>query len=142
LNQTLNIKIENQPQLTDVEIIRKGLTEFNNSFVEIDNHERMTVFLRSGDSTIVGGLIGGTYWHWLYIEILWLQASLRGKGYGKSLLLSAEQEAINRGCRFAHLDSHDFQSVTFYEHLGYKKSGELKDLPIGHSRFLMWKQLI
>ena len=86
-------------------------------------------------------MLGGTYWEWLYIETFWIDESARGQGYGRALLSTAEDEAIKRNCRYAHLNTHSFQALGFYEKHGYQKAGELTHLPAGHSRYLLWKEL-
>ena len=89
----------------------------------------------------MGGLLGGTYWGYLYIEILWVSERKRGHGYGHALLDAAESEALSRGCKNAHLDSHDFQALSFYQGSGYQIVGQLDDLPPGHTRYLLRKVL-
>jgi hypothetical protein len=46
-----------------------------------------------------------------------------------------------RGCKYSHLDTHDFQTVDFSKKNGYEIVSELKDLPKGHNKFLMKKCL-
>jgi|GEM_PF-5034002 ribosomal protein S18 acetylase RimI-like enzyme len=57
------------------------------------------------------------------------------------LLSAAENEAHKRNCRYVHLNTHSFQAVEFYERNGYQKAGELTNLPPGHSKYLLWKEL-
>ncbi len=90
---------------------------------------------------IIGGLIGLTYWNWLYIDRLWVEIKHRGKGIGTKILETAEKEARLRGCIGIHLDTHDFQNVAFYKRKGFKIQGEIKDLPRGHYRYLLTKIL-
>ncbi len=137
----MNISIEDRPPSADVRFVRARLREFNEQQATPDEHRRLSVFLRGDDGRIAGGLIGGTYWHWLYIEALWVSSEERGKGYGGKLLAEAEEEAIRRGCNYVHLETFTFQAVSFYEKRGYRKAGELKNLPEGYSRILMWKGL-
>ncbi|PLZ04647.1 GNAT family N-acetyltransferase, partial [Fischerella thermalis] len=84
---------------------------------------------------IVGGLIGETYWQWLYVDVLWVHELFRGKGYGDILLATAEQEAVKRGCQYAYLDTFSFQAPEFYRKRGYVVFGELPNFPQGYSRF-------
>ncbi|MDY6868090.1 MAG: GNAT family N-acetyltransferase [Chloroflexota bacterium] len=46
---------------------------------------------------IVGGVIGATYWNWLYVDLMWVREDLRGQGFGRRLLELAEKEARARG---------------------------------------------
>jgi GNAT superfamily N-acetyltransferase len=141
--------METQPvlELTDEssaaadDFLRSALTDFNRMQTEDDQHRLLRAFLRDGDGELVGGLLGGTYWGWLYVEILWVPEEHRGRGYGRNLLAAAEREAVHRGCLRAHLDTHDFQAVEFYRKQGYVVAGKLEDLPPGHTRYLLKKDL-
>jgi hypothetical protein len=58
-------------------------------------------------------------------------------GCGHSLLQEAEHEALTRGFRRAHLDTHDFQAMAFYLKEGYSIAGRRGHLPAGHTRYLL-----
>ncbi|MBU1445809.1 GNAT family N-acetyltransferase [Patescibacteria group bacterium] len=137
----MKINIEHNPNKKDIEVIQEGLKEHNKKFTNPDNHEKLSVLLKDDDGKVLGGLLGGTYWDWLHIDSLWLDESMRNQGYGQQLLQEAEKEAIKRGCKHVHLDSHDFQAVEFYKKNGYIIAGQLDDLPEGYTRYLMKKDL-
>ena len=90
---------------------------------------------------MVGGLLGGTYWGYLYIETLVVISEKRGMKIGARLLAEAESIAVSRGCTNACLESHDFQAVEFYHRHGYQTVGELPDLPPGHKKYFLHKRL-
>jgi len=138
----VSVLLEEHPPSTDVAIVRKGLRDFNISRAGNDNHRKLTIFLRDSDNQVVGGLLGGTYWGYLYIEALWITDKYRHQGYGHCLLSMAEEEAVKRKCRYAHLDTHDFQEVAFYQKHGYVIVGKLENLPPGFSKYLMKKGLL
>jgi GNAT superfamily N-acetyltransferase len=135
------ICLETEPSPDDVRSIRQGLETYNRLYAPDDNYQSMTVLLRTADQRLVGGLLGETYWGWLHIGILWLDESVRHQGYGSRLLAAAEQEAIRRGCLYAHLDTMSFQAVGFYQQHGYVEFGVLQDLPAGHRRHFFVKTL-
>jgi hypothetical protein len=58
-----------------------------------------------------------------------------------SSLVDAEQEALRRDCRHGHLDTMSFQALEFYKRQGYTVFGELRDLPVGYTRYFMKKAL-
>ena len=89
----------------------------------------------------MGGVLGETYFDWLYIDLLWLTEELRGLGYGQRLLTLAEDDARQRGAKNVYLDTFSFQSPDFYKHCGYEVFGELQDFPPGHQRYFFTKQL-
>ncbi len=56
-------------------------------------------------------------------------------------MVRAEVEAKTLRCTNFWLDTFAFQAPRFYEKLGYKQFGELKDYPKGNKRFFYTKQL-
>jgi GNAT superfamily N-acetyltransferase len=90
---------------------------------------------------VIGGMTGYTWAQWLFIELLVLPDSMRGKGLGTRLMKMAEAEAIRRGCVGVWLDTHSFQARPFYEKLGYSVFGVLEDFPPGHTRYYLRKSL-
>jgi GNAT superfamily N-acetyltransferase len=137
----MKIIIDNKADQKDIEFIKNNLKRHNEKFTVPDNHKELAVFLKDEAGKIKGGITGGTYWDWLYIDSLWIEESMRLKGYGKKLLEVAEKEAKKRGCNNAHLDTHDFQAVNFYQKNGYEICGQLDDLPVGYNRYLLKKKL-
>lgn len=135
------LKIEEQPNPEDVATVRQGLYEYNLPYAGDSNYKELAIFLRDENEAVIGGLLGLTFWGYLDIHILWIKESHRNQGHGSALLNAAEKEAIKRGCRNAHLDTHTFQAVSFYQKHGYEVVGELEDLPPGYSRYLLRKVL-
>ncbi len=125
----------------DVATVIKGLETYNLQFAPPDGYRPLNVFLRTSEQKVVGGLIGVIYWGWLYVDRLWLPEDQRGQGYGKQILAAAEAEALQRGCRHVHLDTLSFQALDFYERQGYVVWGVLEDLPPGHRRYFLKKDL-
>jgi GNAT superfamily N-acetyltransferase len=101
----------------------------------------LDVVLEDWQGRMLGGLAASTYWGWLELEILWLEAAVRGQGYGARLLAEAEAEAISRGCSRAQVRTFDFQARGFYEKQGYRVVGALDDYPPGHSFYWLRKEL-
>ena len=133
---------EEFPALDDLQIIRDGLTAYNLQFAPDAQYQPLNIFLRDADGRVLGGLIGNTYWGWLYVSLFWLDESARRDGNGAEMLARAEQEALRRGCHHAHLDTLDFQAPAFYEKQGYTLWGKLDPLPAGHKRLFYQKELI
>jgi GNAT superfamily N-acetyltransferase len=90
----------------------------------------------------VGGLWGRTGYDWLFVELLFVPESMRGRGVGTDLMRRAEREAAARGCHGAWLDTFEFQARGFYERLGYECFGELQRYPVGSARFFLKKGLV
>lgn len=76
---------------------------------------------------LLGGLLerySGTINILIY---LWVDNSLRGKGYDKELLNHIEKTARENNCRLILLDSFSFQAPEFYLKFGYKVVGIIED---------------
>jgi GNAT superfamily N-acetyltransferase len=99
------------------------------------------VLLRDATGTIVGGLIGRSALRWLFIDLVHVDAALRGGGHGRRLLLAAEDTARARGCVGIRLDTFSFQAPGFYARCGYAEYGRLEDHPPGHTRHFFFKRL-
>ena len=87
-----------EPTEREIAYIRESLYRFNDAAVGEDHHAPLHLTEKNADGEILGGILGGTYWGWMYVDILWVKAEHRGRGIGSRLLMAAEQEAIRRGC--------------------------------------------
>jgi GNAT superfamily N-acetyltransferase len=122
-------------------IIGPGISDYNTQQAGDDNGKNLCFVIRAPDQEIVGGVIGSTYWDWLYINLMWIKDGLRGHGYGQQLLALAEDEARKRGAKNAYLDTFSFQAPDFYKKYGYQVFGVLEDFPQGHQRYFLKKEL-
>ena len=130
------------PTKNEVDSVRAALTAFNEKAAGPDGHTPLNIVAYDDDGQIIGGIRGGTYWGWLYIDILWVAEAHRRQGLGSRLLAEAEQEAVRRGCHHVHLDTMSWQAPDFYEKHGYETLGILPDIPSGHQKHLLMKKLI
>ena len=129
------------PSENEVEYIRKSLKSFNDKLVGDDEHAPLNIVEYDENGDIIGGIIAGTYWGWMYVDILWVGENHRRKGIGSKLLILAEQEAIRRGCHHVHLDTMSWQAPEFYQKHGYHVIGILPDIPSGNQKYLLMKAL-
>jgi len=135
------ITLHNKPNPDDERFVWDSLMDFNRVHAGDDQFQKLAIFLRDNQNKIVGGLLGATACGWLHIAILWVSEELRGKGYGRDILASAEKEALQRGCHSVFLDTMSWQAPEFYEKHGYTRWGELSDFPIGFQRYYYKKSL-
>jgi GNAT superfamily N-acetyltransferase len=96
---------------------------------------------RDADGAIRAGLRYLTAFDWLFVHLLWVDATRRFQGIGSRLLLQAEAAAREKGCRGAYLDTFTFQAPKFYERHGYREFGRLEGFPPGHARIWLAKSL-
>jgi GNAT superfamily N-acetyltransferase len=136
-----SLSITHTPDPQDTKIINEGLENYNTSMGAPADWLALAVFVRDPDGEVLGGLLGGTYWDWLYVSTLWLDDSVREQGLGSQILKEAENEALRRRCSNAFLDTTSFQALPFYQKQGYTVYAQLDDFPPGHSRYFLKKQL-
>ena len=123
----------------DREFVLRSLVAHNKARTTGETHRDLNVLARH-DGEIVGGLQAVTIWNWVFVKVLWVAESHRGRGLGRKLMQAAEREAAARGCLHAHLDTFDFQALPFYQKLGYEIFGQLDDYPVGHQRYFLQKR--
>lgn len=136
-----SVLLENTLSPKEIRALDLELTHFNAQRVPPDGKRALYVTARDENWELLGGLTAYTHWNWLYISQIWVDEPLRGKGIGQQLVTAAEEEALKRGCRHAHLNTYDFQARGFYEKLGYTVFGILDDYPPGHQRLFLKKDL-
>lgn len=141
MDEEYHIAYVDKPEETAWGIIGRGVSRYNKEQAGENKFRRLCFVLQAPDDEIVGGILGETYWEWLYVDLLWVKDELRGCGFGHRLLTLAEDEARERGARNAYLDTFSFQAPDFYERHGYQVFGELQDFPPGHQRYFLMKQL-
>jgi ribosomal protein S18 acetylase RimI-like enzyme len=117
------------------------LYQFNKDIVGDDGHAPLNIVEYDDNGNIIGGILCGTYWGWMYVDILWVQEDCRHKGIGSKLLTEAEKEAVRRGCHHVHLDTMSWQAPDFYKKQGYEVIGILPDIPSGNQKYLLMKAL-
>ena len=141
MSEDYHILYVDKPDESVWEAVGGGIRNYNTQQAGDNKHQSVCFVVHAPDREIVGGVIGETYWNWLYINLLWVKDELRGHGYGQRLLTMAEAEARQRGAQHAYLDTFSFQAPGFYKKHGYQVFGELQDFPPGHQRYFLTKQL-
>ena len=141
MDKEYNIISLDKPDDSVWDVVGWGIHNYNIQIAGDTQSKQLCFVLRAPDKKTVGGLIGKTYWDWLYIDLLFVKEELRGRGYGHRLLEMAEDEARKCGVKNVYLDTFSFQAPEFYKKYGYHVFGELKDFPQGHQRYFFTKQL-
>ena len=139
--EDLIISEDDYPEMEAVNAIQRGLHAFNQEMGGPYDREPITVLARDAAGEVQGGLLGLTYWHWLFIDWLWLARSQRGQGIGSELLRRAEAIARTRGCTDAYTVTFSFQAPGFWSRNGYAEFGRLDEMPRGHARQWFRKRL-
>jgi len=114
---------------------------YNRSKREEAESELLNLYVEDEKGNLLAGLVAETFGNWLEIEYLFVKEELRGLGIGSKLLQRAENEAKNRNCRFAFVNTYQFQAPNFYLSHGYKEVFALQDYPYTGKRFYYQKDL-
>lgn len=137
--QTLHFEAMEHPPPDLREKVLRGLTSYNDQFLESKLRVPVGVFVRDDAGRIRGGATGQIAWDWLHVELLWVDDDLRGDGIGARLLAQIERLALSHGVYRFRLSTASFQAREFYQKQGYEVFAVLEDSPPGHSDFSMKK---
>ncbi|OMF18116.1 GNAT family N-acetyltransferase [Paenibacillus amylolyticus] len=101
----------------------------------------INLFLRDKTGKAVSGIFCATYCETLYIDNFWIDEEHRKKGYGKSLIMQAENMASQLGCKLSHTSTFSYQSPEFYQNMGYNVFGVIDEYPDGIIQYFLKKRL-
>ena len=136
----MHFNIPTEPDPEADEFVINQTRQYNADYVPND-FEPLSVHCRDDDNRIIGGLTGKTYWRYLDIEFLWVDKACRGNGIASRIIQMAEQQARKRNCRFAMLDTYEFQALGFYLKQGYEVFGKLEGYCDQYERYYLRKLL-
>jgi GNAT superfamily N-acetyltransferase len=117
-----------------------GLIGYNNEKLGKQKYKRLAVSLRERGK-IVGGIVGEVWTSVLFIQLFWIEETLRGKDYGTKLIGAIEDEARRFGATRSYVDTMSFQAPGFYRSCGYKEFGSIDGYPGGVTRHWLTKSL-
>ena len=136
----MQVRLENTESHKS-QIIGDLIRSYNRSKREVAESEPLNLYAEDEHGEIMAGLVAETFGNWLEIEYLFVKEDLRGQGIGSQLLQQAESEAKKRNCRFAFVNTYQFQAPAFYQKYGYKKVFTMKDYPYTGQRHYYQKDL-
>ena len=136
------ITLVDKPNRHHIQVIKAGLRAYNVQKVpDLLNlpSDDIAIFLRDEQGAIQGGVVSEVDLGVLYTDLLWIDDSLRGKQYGKALMHTVEQTALQIGLTHAYLMTTEFQALPFYQHIGYELFGTLMNRPHGYAYYYLHK---
>lgn len=136
----MQVRLENTESQKS-QIIGDLIRSYNRSKREAAESEPLNLYVEDDSGQVMAGLVAETFGNWLEIEYLFVKEDLRGQGIGSQLLQQAESEAKKRNCRFAFVNTYQFQAPAFYQKHGYKEVFTLKDYPCTGQRHYYQKDL-
>ena len=136
----MHVRLENKESHKAQEI-GDLIRAYNRSKREEAESESLNLYVEDEKGNLMAGLVAETFGNWLEIEYLFVKEELRGQGIGSKLLQQAENEAKKRNCRFAFVNTYQFQAPDFYLSHGYKEVFALQDYPYTGQRYYYQKDL-
>lgn len=101
------------------EILYRGISEDAFEVKGMPPIKGYSVFMKDSEGRVKGGVSGSIFFGSLYIDSLWVEKAFRGLGWGTKLMQEAEKIGVEHGCRFATLNTMDWEALPFYQKLGY-----------------------
>ena len=136
----LTVTITHAPDPADNAVISRGL--FSEYAALVGEPDRdFSVFLKEESGKVIGGVQASLDTEQIYIKALWVDEAYRHQGYGKQLLIAAEQEGLQQGCHLSVVETWDFQAEAFYVKNGYARIGEIKNYWKSHAMIFLRKTL-
>ena len=136
----MQVRLENTESQKS-QIIGDLIRSYNRSKREVAESEPLNLYVEDDSGELMAGLVAETFGNWLEIEYLFVKEELRRQGIGTQLLQQAESEAKKRNCRFAFVNTYQFQAPAFYQKHGYQEVFTLKDYPCTGQRHYYQKDL-
>ena len=97
-------------------------------------------FFLMEENKIYGGVYGQIFMKCLQVHELWIDESLRRRGYGSALLERAEEYGMSKDATFVVISSYEYYgALDFYLKNGYFIEYERKGFENGWSQFLLRK---
>jgi GNAT superfamily N-acetyltransferase len=132
------------PTEQEVDLVRSGLEAYNREQTNGDYGQpgiEINLILKDGAGRVVGGISASTMLRVMYLELLWVAEELRGRGYGRDLVLAAEQIGHEQGCITSHTWTFSFQAPGFYRKIGYELLGIYDGYRYGITEHVLKKSL-
>ncbi|WP_342554983.1 GNAT family N-acetyltransferase [Paenibacillus sp. FSL R7-0652] len=124
--------------------VRQQLSAYNAAHVGEalkDRFEELHFHIRNESGQIVAGVLSTLCWNWVELDILWVDAQERHKGYGTQLLQEVERLAREKNCDFIMLNTFSYQAPEFYRRHGYELMTVIDNAPTGHQHYYFKKDL-
>lgn len=113
------ITFDAAPSHANTATLWKGISENAKLIKGFEPGKPFAFFIKDKMGSIKGGCSGFIFYGCLYTDLLWVDKSLREKGYGTDLMGRVEKLAIDNSCRFMVVNTMDFEALNFYKKLGY-----------------------
>jgi ribosomal protein S18 acetylase RimI-like enzyme len=132
--------VDRSPSPDDIGMVAQGMRRHALAQIGGDESPPIACFARE-NGAVVGGVVGRVVRSRLFVELLWVQETLRNRGLGSSLLKAIEREASDKGCRDVLLETLSDSAARLYSELGYGLIAEIPDYIPGFTKRVLLKAL-
>jgi ribosomal protein S18 acetylase RimI-like enzyme len=119
IDNDIHIIYDAHPSQEKTDLLTNKLSEIASQKKGMSPIRDYAFFLMQNDQ-IMGGICGCMYYGCLYIDELWIDASLRGRGFGTQLVNCVVDLAIDKKCLFCTVNTMDWEAKDFYLKLGFE----------------------
>ncbi|MBV8619494.1 MAG: GNAT family N-acetyltransferase [Curvibacter sp.] len=121
----------------------RRLRHYNYGFAgEYPEQQYIRLNAKDADGCLLGGLRGSVFLYWLTVDVLFVEADVRGLGLGSRLLAEAERRAVVLGAKSARLETFEWQAPKFYLKHGYEEYSRIDEYASGYYLACMKKSLV
>lgn len=135
------INYDENPKSDETKIIWEGISENAKTKRNLPPGKPFAFFIKDELNQIKGGCSGYIYYGCFYVDLLWVDQSLRGKQYGNQLMKEAEKLAHNNDCNFIAVNTMDFEALDFYKKLDYTIEFERHGFDKGSIMYFLRKNI-
>jgi N-acetylglutamate synthase-like GNAT family acetyltransferase len=121
--------------------LEERLYEFNRKVTGRGDGAGLAFVLHDDAGRMIGAAAGYSWASIGELRQMWVEESLRGRGFGRALLEAFIAEAARRGVKRIWVASYDFQAPGLYERLGFVRMAEFEGWPDGHSNVILCKTI-
>jgi GNAT superfamily N-acetyltransferase len=136
-----SIVVDENPPADKIQAVRQHLIEYNASHSRIAEGCELAVYVEDETGTLRGGVVAWLWGACMEVEYVWLDESLRGRSWGRSLFQRVEGLARERNCQTIVLDTYSFQAPEFYRKLGFQTLGVVEGYPDGITKVFMVRKV-
>lgn len=119
--------------------IGDGVTAYGRALAAGGNATPISCGLRDDNGVLIAGASGRTEFRRLFVNYLWVDEDLRGRGLGTEVLRRIEAQALKRGCVDALIETLSDRHAELYERLGYAMMAHVHDYVPGFTRYILIK---
>ena len=120
----LVIEQGNEQELAALESALTAYTKHQKPFTQTETYQSFSCVIKKEGMVIAGGIGSASMYHIGYLDILWVKASERGKGYGKQILTAFEQQLKALAVKIVRRQPLIFKRLIFISDWAMMKLGE------------------